>query len=228
MSGVHASRTLERRVRRAHRAAPARRRGDRRFRRRVVRHRPLLRVPPAQRVRPRRRQGRDRRGALPDRCSQRTDHGPNEGASRLERWTIDPAEGKVLEETLDDRPQEFPRLDEALPGPAQPLRLRRDVRQPRRRSRQVPAIKHDLVAGTTVEHDYGRGRESRTSRCSCRGGRDRRGRRLGDVVRPRRDDGQRRRRDPRRAGLHRRPRRHHPPAGSASRSASTATGSPPP
>ena len=34
----------------------------------------------------------------------------------LERWTIDPAEGKVREETLDDRPQEFPRLNETFQG----------------------------------------------------------------------------------------------------------------
>ncbi len=83
-------------------------------------------------------------------------HGPNEGATRLDRWTIDPAEGKVIEETLNDRSQEFPRLNETLQG---------------RRNRygyaagigfeaveRGPAIKHDLVAGTMVEHDYGHGR----------------------------------------------------------------------
>lgn len=32
----------------------------------------------------------------------------------LDRWTIDPAAGKVLQETVDDRPQEFPRVDERL------------------------------------------------------------------------------------------------------------------
>ncbi len=42
--------------------------------------------------------------------------GPNEGASRLERWTLDPAEGKVLAATLDDHLQEFPRLNEAFQG----------------------------------------------------------------------------------------------------------------
>ena len=84
--------------------------------------------------------------------------GPNEGPSRLERWTIDPAEGKVLESALDDHLEEFPRLNESYQG---------------RRNRYGygatfgsldagggPAIKHDLVAGTSVEHDYGPGRET--------------------------------------------------------------------
>jgi carotenoid cleavage oxygenase len=82
--------------------------------------------------------------------------GPNEGASRLERWTIDPAEGKVREETLDDRPQEFPRLNETLQG--QRNRFGYGVGTWLGRPDVAPAIKHDLVAGTTVEHDYGPGR----------------------------------------------------------------------
>jgi carotenoid cleavage dioxygenase len=42
--------------------------------------------------------------------------GPNEGAPRLERWTLDPRGGLAKQETLDDRGQEFPRLDERLVG----------------------------------------------------------------------------------------------------------------
>lgn len=38
--------------------------------------------------------------------------GPNEGPPSLERWTVDIAAGKVLEERIDDRGQEFPRVDE--------------------------------------------------------------------------------------------------------------------
>jgi carotenoid cleavage dioxygenase len=34
----------------------------------------------------------------------------------LERWTIDPSAGKVIEERLDDAGQEFPRVDERLLG----------------------------------------------------------------------------------------------------------------
>jgi carotenoid cleavage dioxygenase len=38
--------------------------------------------------------------------------GPRDGAPRLDRWTVDLAAGKVIEATLDDRPQEFPRVDD--------------------------------------------------------------------------------------------------------------------
>ena len=42
--------------------------------------------------------------------------GPDEGAPVLERWTIDPQAGKVATQVLDDRPQEFPRVDERVVG----------------------------------------------------------------------------------------------------------------
>ena len=42
--------------------------------------------------------------------------GPNEGDPTLDRWTVDLAAGKVLEERIDDRGQEFPRVDERLVG----------------------------------------------------------------------------------------------------------------
>jgi len=82
-------------------------------------------------------------------------NGPNEGTPSLVRWTIDPAAGRVHEEVLDDRGQEFPRHDERLVG---------------RRNRygyaaafgagveHGPALKHDFDAGTTEVHEYGPGR----------------------------------------------------------------------
>ena len=42
--------------------------------------------------------------------------GPNEEGPTLDRWTIDLSAGKVFEERLDDRAQEFPRIDERLTG----------------------------------------------------------------------------------------------------------------
>lgn len=42
--------------------------------------------------------------------------GPDEGAPTLERWRIDPALGTVKSEILDDRSQEFPRVDERVVG----------------------------------------------------------------------------------------------------------------
>src|SRR5699024_2046338 len=43
-------------------------------------------------------------------------NGPNEGAPVLWRWTLDPSDGSVTEQQLDDRPIEFPRVDERLTG----------------------------------------------------------------------------------------------------------------
>jgi carotenoid cleavage dioxygenase len=45
------------------------------------------------------------------------DHnGPADGDPLLWRWTIDPTAQKVVEEQLDDHPQEFPRIDDRLAG----------------------------------------------------------------------------------------------------------------
>ena len=83
--------------------------------------------------------------------------GPNEGPPTLDRWTIDLAAGKVLEERLDDHGQEFPRVDERVVG---------------RRHRYGYSVgfdhgganshlrKHDLVAGTTQVRDFGQGRRA--------------------------------------------------------------------
>jgi carotenoid cleavage dioxygenase len=41
-------------------------------------------------------------------------NGPDEGVTTLDRWTVDTAAGKVIEERLHDRAQEFPRVDERV------------------------------------------------------------------------------------------------------------------
>ena len=47
----------------------------------------------------------------------RTHHnGPSEGSPTLERWHLDGHGGVVKEERLDDRGQEFPRVDERRVG----------------------------------------------------------------------------------------------------------------
>lgn len=83
--------------------------------------------------------------------------GPNEGPPTLERWTVDPVAGKVIEERLDDRGQEFPRMDERRLG-----RLNRYgyAIAVGRDAEHGPLLKHDLVAGSTAVHDYGPGRVS--------------------------------------------------------------------
>jgi hypothetical protein len=48
-------------------------------------------------------------------CGNTELHGPNEGPTTLDRWTVDLADGKVRETRLDDHPQEFPRIDSESP-----------------------------------------------------------------------------------------------------------------
>lgn len=45
---------------------------------------------------------------------QRLGRSPHGGPPRLDRWTIDLRQGRMRTRTLDDRPQEFPRVNEAL------------------------------------------------------------------------------------------------------------------
>ena len=42
--------------------------------------------------------------------------GPGEGKPRLARWVLDPVTGSATEDTVDDRPQEFPRVNESRIG----------------------------------------------------------------------------------------------------------------
>lgn len=87
-------------------------------------------------------------------------NGPNEGAPVLWRWILDPVSGTVVEEQLDDRPIEFPRIDDRLTGRharhgwATALSLTDgDV------SFEAEAlVRYDLDAGTSETIDLGPGR----------------------------------------------------------------------
>jgi carotenoid cleavage dioxygenase-like enzyme len=81
--------------------------------------------------------------------------GPNEGPPTLWRWTIDPTARRVHEQQLDDRGQEFPRHDERIVG--RPHRYGYTAAFGAG-AEHGPAYKHDLVAGTSLTHDYGLGR----------------------------------------------------------------------
>ncbi len=80
---------------------------------------------------------------------------PAESTPTLDRWILDPATGTTTEERLDDRNQEFPRVDERAVG---------------RRARfgytvgftggEGPAYKVDLKTGAVETHHYGPGRVS--------------------------------------------------------------------
>lgn len=72
--------------------------------------------------------------------------GPNEGPPTLDRWTIDLADGKVRESRIDDRGQEFPRVDERLVGR-------------RHRYGYAPAVGEGAsVSDVLLKHDFDGGR----------------------------------------------------------------------
>lgn len=81
--------------------------------------------------------------------------GVNEGKPTLDRWTIDPMAATVKEERLDDRPLEFPRVDERLVG--RPHRYGYGV-SIGRDWEHGGLIRHDFQRGTSEVHDYGAGR----------------------------------------------------------------------
>ena len=87
-------------------------------------------------------------------------HGPNEGAPTLDRWTLDLTAGKVLDDRLDERGQEFPRIDERLVGRRH--RYGYSVGTAGSQPGQAPTadrvIKHDLVRGTSVSRSFSPGK----------------------------------------------------------------------
>lgn len=75
----------------------------------------------------------------------------------LHRWEIDLASGRVRETPLDDRPIEFPRIDDRLCSVRN--RFGYAVRNlSSTESDATSLLKYDLVAGGSTEHDFGPGR----------------------------------------------------------------------
>ncbi len=85
-------------------------------------------------------------------------NGPFEGPPTLDRWTIDADAGKVLEERIDDRGQEFPRVDERLVG--RPHRYGYSASFGETVVEHGALLKHDLETGSSEAHDFGEGRGS--------------------------------------------------------------------
>ena len=84
--------------------------------------------------------------------------GPYGKALGLERWTVDPAQGKTVRDTLDAAGQEFPRPDERYF--TKPYRylwsdaLEGDLEF----FSALPIYRHDLATGERIEHSFGEGR----------------------------------------------------------------------
>ncbi|MEU9479351.1 carotenoid oxygenase family protein [Streptomyces sp. NPDC048191] len=91
------------------------------------------------------------------------------GTTKLERWTVDLRHGRVRQRVLDDRPQEFPRVNESLvsrrhrygyTAAAAALTaayLTPDGGTPPDSAFSNALVKHDLLRGTTLVHRLPRG-----------------------------------------------------------------------
>ena len=74
----------------------------------------------------------------------------------LHRWMIDPAAGTVAEQRLDDRPIEFPRIDDRRTG--RRYRYGYAVTNVASVGEQpTHLVKYDLFTGASVVHDFGAG-----------------------------------------------------------------------
>ncbi len=85
-------------------------------------------------------------------------HGPNEGFTTLDRWTVDLADGKVRESQLDDRPQEFPRIDDRLVGRPHRYGYALQATSGTGAIAVDSVLKHDLHLGRTIVRRLGQHR----------------------------------------------------------------------
>jgi carotenoid cleavage dioxygenase len=87
-------------------------------------------------------------------------YGPADAPPTLDRWTIDLSADKVVESRLDDRAQELPRIDERVVGRRHRYGYAPAFGVADHRLQFGGLLKHDLVAGTTVERDFGTGQSA--------------------------------------------------------------------
>ncbi|MBJ7337064.1 carotenoid oxygenase family protein [Mycolicibacterium sp.] len=86
-----------------------------------------------------------------------TDHlGPNEGPPTLDRWTVDLIDGKVRESRIDDRGQEFPRVDERRVGKRHRYGYTPTVGEGT--TGEESLLKHDLVGHNSQVRSFGAGK----------------------------------------------------------------------
>ena len=84
--------------------------------------------------------------------------GPVDSAPVLHRWTIDLTSGVVHEQQLDDRPQEFPRVDPRRLGRPHRFGYGLQLGADEQFAQANHLLKHDLERGTTEVHHLGDGR----------------------------------------------------------------------
>lgn len=84
-------------------------------------------------------------------------YGPAEEPPTLDRWTIDLDGGKVVEERIDDRPQEFPRVDDRVVGRPHRFGYATYFGLDDRGIQFGGLLRHDLRAGAVEEKTFGPG-----------------------------------------------------------------------
>jgi carotenoid cleavage oxygenase len=87
-----------------------------------------------------------------DKTFDRNQSGPIEGHPTLDEWTIDLARDKVTQSRIDDRPQEFPRVDERRIGKRHRYGYAAGFNQS---GSAGQLLKHDYLAGTSAVRTFG-------------------------------------------------------------------------
>ncbi|MDQ1521239.1 MAG: hypothetical protein QOI55_2312 [Actinomycetota bacterium] len=84
--------------------------------------------------------------------------GPNDNqVPTLDRWTVDLNAGKVREERIDDRGQEFPRVNETLAMSKHRYGYTVEAVNRGNAFNRARILKHDVDRGVTDAHDFGGG-----------------------------------------------------------------------
>jgi carotenoid cleavage dioxygenase-like enzyme len=87
------------------------------------------------------------------RLFDKSHQGPENTATHLERWRLDPASGRVQRHVLSDDRQEFPRFDERRTG--RPYRYAYTVGLDVQHTGAQPLYRCDLDTGCVGRHDFG-------------------------------------------------------------------------
>jgi len=85
-------------------------------------------------------------------------YGPGSTSSNLQRWTINPAAGRVAVAHLDDVSEEFPRINDRFAGVQHRYGYSTELDLGRSWFNLASLRKHDLARGRTERHDVGPGR----------------------------------------------------------------------
>jgi carotenoid cleavage dioxygenase len=87
-------------------------------------------------------------------------YGWSDGTGTLDRWTIDLEAGRVREQRIDDRTQEFPRVDERILGRRHRYAYTATANLHDFLEPFGTLLEHDLRSGTTTAADLARGSQA--------------------------------------------------------------------